>query len=218
MTTSTMHAELPLLSLSDTVLVPHTTVPVQLEPPRYQALDEPVLAGDEPLGVVTVDAPEALPRTTLERRVVGLGRILDTESLSGEGHLVYLEGLARGLITDAHSPEGPVPTVAARRIDEHVEAPQEADELVWSLRGGLLILQDRDIDGAETLNYEVSNLSAPGAVADVVGASIYAELENKRQLLEQLDVLARLRQVDERLADLVVQAYESNPPEARERN
>jgi ATP-dependent Lon protease len=218
MTTSATHAKLPLLSLPDTVLVPHTTVPVQLEPPSFQALDEPVVDGDDPLGVVTVDAPEALPRTTLERRVIGLGRIIDTESLSGEGRLVYLKGLARGLITEAHATEQPVATVAARRIDEHIDAPQQADELVWSLRGGLLILQDRDIDGAEALNYEVSNLSAPGAVADVVGASIYADLGSKRQLLEQLDVLARLRQVDERLADLVVQAYESNPPEARERN
>ncbi len=219
MTKNETHAELPLISTSETVLVPHTTVPLELQPRRYRALDEPILSGDQLLGMGFVEqTASAVPRGNVRRRIIGLGRVVESEPLTGEGHVLYLQGLGRALITDEVDSTAPVPTVRTRRIVEQLDAPERAQELIWSVRGGLLILQDRGIEGAETLNYEVSNLSAPGAVADIVGAGIFPEVDQKRHLLEELDVLTRLQFVDDRLAELVVEAYHSNPPEARERN
>jgi len=219
MTTSNTYDGLDLLPIPDDVLVPHTTLPVELEGRRFRAVDASALSGDRLIALTTVETdPPSLSTDEEPGRVVGLGRILETEQRAGSGHMLYIRGLARARITEEFEVDAPLRQVRAEELDEHLESPGEAQDLIWSLRGGLLILQDRGVDGAKVLNYEVSQMEHPGAVADVVGAAVFPNSEGKRRLLEELDVLARLRHVDGRLADLVVRAYHNNPPEARERN
>ena len=219
MTQTTTHDGLALLPIPDEVLVPHTTLPVELPTRRFRAVEASALSTDNMIALATVDDETSdQPPTTSSGTIVGLGRIVETEEMAGSGHLVYIRGTARARVTDEFEIDAPLRQVRAEELDDQLASAEEAHDLIWSVRGGLLILQDRGVDGAEMLNYELSKLSEPGAVADVIGAAIFTDSAGKRRLLEELDVLARLRLVDNRLADLVVQAYHTNPPEARERN
>lgn len=218
MTNSNTYDGIALLPLPDEVLVPHTTLPVELEGRRYRAVEAAARSNDDLIALATADDESLSLHPDDDERIVGIGEVIQTEELEGAGRVLFVRGRSRATVTEEFDVDAPLRQVRARVLDEHLESLDAARDLIWSIRGGLLILQDRGVEGAKMLNYEVAQMERPSAIADVVGAAIFTDASGKRRLLEQLDILARLQTVDGRLADLVVQAYETNPPEMRERN
>ena len=208
-----------LFPLPDAVLFPHTTLPLHIFEPRYRTMTEQVLQEDGYIALATLDEEQPdSERGPAYHEICGLGRISDVQPLTGGRYLIFLEGMARMLVVDELDVETPYRQVRGLRLDERLENRPEANLLIQSIRGSLLSLDHRGIDGAEQLNIEVGLLDSPSAIADMVGSALYPDTDRKRQLFEELDVLCRLRRVERRLSRLIVQAYEHNPPDLRERN
>ena len=216
---STTYEDLALYPLNDDVLVPHTSVSLQIIDPTYRAMAKRALHGSRLIALAMIDeeVPDT-PRGPAVHDVAGIAKITDAEELAGGRYVLELTGVGRALVTSELDVDTPYRQIRAVHLEEKLDSPEAASDLVWSIRGALLTLQERGIDGAEVLNFEVGTIDNAGAVADVVGAAVFPDPNQRRRLLEELDVLNRLQRVDNRLADLVVRAYRHNPPEAEETN
>lgn len=223
MTTATRrtYEELALLPLPKAVLFPHTTLPLHIFEPRHRALAQRTLSRKSLIALATIDGNlDATHQGPAVHEVLALARISEYESLEDGRFLLFLEGTGRARMLQELNVDTAYRQVDVVRLDDHLapSARRQADDLVESIRGSLVTLDQRGVDGAAMLNYQAGQGRSPGAVADTVAASIFPKMSQRRGLLEELDVIRRLRAVDHRLDTLIAEAHQINPLERSELN
>ncbi len=178
-----------LIPLDDTVVFP--TMDVTL--PVDTGEDERVLL---------------VPRHDDEYGSVGtIARVVSTIRLPGGGRGAQLEGVSRGVIGAAESdPEGEL-RVDVRECPDDVPVDGRTRELEREYRAVVdEILELRGVD--ERIGAFLRSIREPGALADTSGYSPDLTFEQKVELLETIDVTARLEKAlefqRERFAQLQV--------------
>jgi ATP-dependent Lon protease len=180
---------LPLVPLEDTVVFPNMNV------------------------TLTVDVGDAervllVPRHENEYAAVGtVAEVGDRVRLPGGVRAVALQGLHRGVIGAAHTdPRGNLRVEVDERPDE--ELPPAATRALETEYRAIVeeILELRGDDGS--VARFLRSISEPGALADTCGYSPDLTFEQKVELLETLDVVARIELAiafqRERLAELQI--------------
>jgi ATP-dependent Lon protease len=180
---------LPLVPLEDTVVFPNMNV------------------------TLTVDVGDAervllVPRHENEYAAVGtVAEVGDRVRLPGGMRAVALQGLHRGVIGAAHTdPRGNLRVEVDERPDE--ELPPAATRALETEYRAIVeeILELRGDDGS--VARFLRSISEPGALADTCGYSPDLTFEQKVELLETLDVVARIELAiafqRERLAELQI--------------
>jgi Lon protease-like protein len=212
-------AALKVFPLPGVVLLPGAPAPFHLFEPRYRALAEAALAGDRIIAVPTViDPARAMEARPPLHPVAGAGLIVADQRrpdgtydlvLQVVGRVRLLEELDRGLpyrefraevLHDVY-PEGGLQALTA-----DVEA---LGQMVYEL-AGLLPAES----GAGNLAEAVAKLRVPGAVADLVAAAAVSDPKERYQVLETLEVAARLRLVEEDVAGVILMLSRGRTPSA----
>ena len=177
--------KLPVLPLTDSVLLPGMVVPVRLDEPEIQAAVDAASSVDRKILVV--------PR--LDGRYAAVGTVAVLEQVgrlpSGEKAAV-VRGEVRARIGSGVTGPGAALWVEAEKVTDPaptgrvLELAKEYKALVVS------ILQQRD---AWQVIDSVEQMTDPGALADLAGWASYFDDAQKAQLLAETDVQRRLEQL-----------------------
>ena len=192
MTAPTLPAELPLLALRSTIVFPHGTIAVQMGAPDNLAL---LRAHPEPGALVLLAVAlgdDAQDPARLEARVGVFARVKDRSSAGAETIQVTLEGLARVRI-GALSKRVPFPVALVERVDE-IAAPREAAR---ALMDRIVVTADALVERNEQFPAEVPGLlrrvaADPSRFADLAASHGNLRIAERDEVLQRLDVVARL--------------------------
>ena len=172
---------LPVLFVTDLVVLPGMVVPIELDESSQAAIDAARSSSDGRLLVA--------PR--LEDRYASYGVIASVERVgrfSGGAPAAVLKAEERGRIGSGVTGPGAALWVEVDTVDEHVtdharELAEEYKRLV------VAVLQRRE---AWQVIDSVNQMTDPSSIADAAGYAPYLSVDRKRELLETPDVEQRL--------------------------
>jgi ATP-dependent Lon protease len=203
---STVRGPLPVLPLRDVVAVPDTMLPLAVGQERSVRLVDDVLAGDRRLVLVTsrdaaIEAPGPegihevgvvghivrmlkVPDGTLRLLVQGTQRVRLTRFTQTEPYLVAeVEELP-----DVLGTEGAGDDTDARPSAELTALQRSVQETFSKIVEAVPYLP-------EELQVAVANIDDPVALSQLITGSLRIGTDEKQELLEQVDVQARLRRL-----------------------
>jgi ATP-dependent Lon protease len=199
------HSTLPVLTLTNGVVLPQMVLTVALETDEATAAVEAALAGEAKGGNGHV---LLVPRIGETHSSVGtIAKIDQAGELPGGMRGVFMRGLRRARLGAAVPGTGEALWVEAHEIGPQEVTP-EAEALAREFRAVLeAILEHRR---APQIAEFVRSVDGPEALADIIGYSPDVSLEAKVELLETLDLTERLEKVlawgRNTLADLELKA------------
>ena len=184
---------LPVLPLKETVVFPHSGAPLAIGQERSITLVDDVVAGDRLLALVTVRDPEVQHPGLVDLHTVGTAAVVQKLVKVPDGTLrLLVQGLER-IRVGAPVQEEPYLVAAVEPAPDVVVESRELEALtrnVQSLFGRIIGLAPYL---PEELQLAVGNSDDPGALCDLVASSLRLKTEEKQELLELMDVGARLR-------------------------
>ena len=176
-----MASRLPVLFVSDLVVLPGMVVPIALDESSQAAIDAARATGDGRLLVA--------PR--LEDRYASYGVIASVERVgrfSGGAPAAVLKAEERGRIGSGVTGPGAALWVEVETVEEHVT--DRASELAEEYKRLVVaVLQRRE---AWQVIDSVTQMTDPSAIADAAGYASYLSNDRKRELLETPEVEQRL--------------------------
>src|SRR6478752_4599843 len=174
-------ASLPVLFLSDMVVLPGMVVPIPLDEAAQAAVDAARASSDG----------ELLLAPRLEDRYASYGVVATVERvgrLMGGGPGAVLKAGARARIGSGVTGPGAALWVEVEPVEEIVT--DRARELAEDYKRVVVaVLQRRE---AWQIIDQVHQMTDPSAIADAAGYAPYLSVDRKRELLEDPDVEARL--------------------------
>jgi ATP-dependent Lon protease len=181
---------LPVLPLTDGVLLPGMVVPVELDSEAQAAVDAARTAGAGGGGIRSEPRVLVVPRLDGAYAAVGTVAVLDQVGrLPGGEPGALLRGTGRARVGHGVTGPGAALWVEATPV-EVPPATERARELAAEYKTVVeAILQAR---GAWQLIDSIRGITDPGALADTAGYAPYLELGQKARLLETPDVEERL--------------------------
>ncbi|MDQ3082756.1 MAG: LON peptidase substrate-binding domain-containing protein, partial [Gemmatimonadota bacterium] len=201
--------ELPLMALRSTIVYPLGTIAVQMGAPENLAL----LRGNEGAGLIVAlvvakgDHDDPVDLTGLNGRVGVAARVHERINLPGDTVQITLQGLRR-IVIDGVAQTEPYPIARVRPAKETPPDPNDVDDLVT-----------RVVTAAETLTAMVDripdevpailrmNVSDPGRFADLAATNMNFKIADKDEMVQCLDIGARLRFLLSRLEREVGRAH-----------
>ncbi len=177
---------LPLLPLTNAVVLPHMVVTIPLEGEEARAPIQAARSGDRLLLLV--------PRT--EGRYASLGtvaRVENTATLPNGIEVAILKGLYRAFPGSAAAGTGPALRVSAQPAADVNPLSEQARTLAREYKA--LIENLLEIRGANEVVEMVRAIDRPSQLADLSGYSPDLSLERKIEILEALDVEVRLEKL-----------------------
>jgi Lon protease-like protein len=196
---------LPVFPLPSVQLFPHALLPLHVFEPRYRDLVRDCLAGDHRMAIALLEPGYQAhyhERPPI-RSVCGVGRVVGHDLLPDGRSNIILRGLGRARIIE----ELPV-----ERSYRRIRVALLADRLARDVdRAGaqrtLLLLADqlalRLPSGSETLRRLARSQDELGGLTDVLAAALVTEPETRQELLETVDVAARVDRVTGYLAEML---------------
>jgi len=184
---SSQRTSLPVLFLTDLVVLPGMVVPVELDESSQAAIDAARASSDGRLLVA--------PRTGVDDRYPTYGVVATVERVgrfSGGAAAAVLKAEARGRIGNGVTGPGAALWVEVETVPDGPETVTDrARELADDYKHLVVaVLQRRE---AWQVIDTVNQMTDPSAIADAAGYATYLSVERKRELLETPDVEARLQ-------------------------
>jgi ATP-dependent Lon protease len=173
---------LPVLSLTDQVVLPGMVVPVELDPTAQAAVDAARASADGQL-LLTPRLADRYPSFGTVATIEQLGK------LPNGAPAAVLRGETRARIGQGVSGPGAALWVEAELV-ANTAITEKARELTDEYRALLVAVLERR--NAWQIIDSVKQITDPSTLADTAGWSSYVTDEQKRQLLETPDVEARL--------------------------
>jgi Lon protease-like protein len=188
-------SSLPIFPLPNCVLLPGGLMPLHVFEPRYRDLTRDCLASHQLMAVARLrpgyEAAYYGRPPVYER--CGIGRIICSEELPDGRYALLLRGLARIEIARELPPERSYRVVEARVLDD--QSCDVADARDHHRR--LITLCDRLAEvidqGGPQLRDLVRSFDSPGACADAIAAALIMDANERQELLESCDPMARLQ-------------------------
>jgi len=179
-----MSLSLPVIFVSDLVVLPGMVVPLELDDAARAAVDAARAGSDS----------QVLVAPRLDDRYASYGVIASIERVgrfSGGSPAAVLKAGARARIGSGVTGPGAALWVEVEPVEETV--PEQARELADEYKRLVVaVLQRRE---AWQVIDQVHQMSDPSAIADAAGYAPYLSTERKRELLETPDVVERLEKV-----------------------
>lgn len=191
---------LPLFPLSDVVLLPEVSVPLNVFEPRYRQLTREALAGARQIGMVTVH-PDGLSDMGGDPPLypVGcLGRIERVEEQPDGTFRILLQGERRFSILEEHPRAGDRLYRCARVALLNDDTPSDPDDAqrLEARRDELLALLERlvagvDRDGAAAEALDAFERLGPARMVNALTQAIAFMPAERQRLLESDTILGR---------------------------
>ena len=185
-------AELPLLSVRNTVVFPGTTVPLSVGRPKSLNAVREAAKGPGVLAILSQRIPQE--DNPSREDLYDTGTIVKTLQMidTGAGLSVVVHGLARFQVLDLVDGEE-IQRVRLQLVEELLDQTAEAEaarRTVQRLAQELITLRD---DLPDELREMLDRLEDPRQLSDLVAFAANISVAEKMALLGQPDVLARLR-------------------------
>ena len=202
----------PIFPLPDITFFPHTLLPLHVFEARYRAMVMDALERDRRLAIVRLRPgyEASYAGKPAVHAVAGVGEIVSFERLATGRYNILVRGEARVRI-ESEVPSDTLYRIArARRLDD-VEiaadagdaASRDVQDALARIRtacGTLLTALDRP---ADLLDTALAEGQPAGAIADRVAAAVLPDADLRQELLETLEVDARVSRVAGALEALV---------------
>jgi ATP-dependent Lon protease len=174
----------PVLFLSESIVLPGMVVPIELDDAARAAVDA-ARASESGELLIAPRLEDRYPSYGVLASIVQVGRVA-----GGSGTAAVVRGNGRAQIGAGTSGPGPALWVEVTEVDEP-EATDETRALAAEYKKLLLAYLQRR-EAWQIVDF-VNQLTDPSAVADTAGYASYLTQVQKRQLLETPDVAERLR-------------------------
>ncbi len=182
---------LPVLSLTDTVVLPGMVVPIELDESSQAPVDAAQSTGTGPDG----ELGELLIVPRLKDRYASYGVVATIEQvgrLAGGAPAAVLRAGRRAKIGTGVTGPGAALWVAAELVDD--EPATDGDRKLAKEYKSMVIATLQQRDAWQVIN-TVEKMTDPATIADSAGWAPYLTAEQKRELLETPEVGRRLEQL-----------------------
>jgi ATP-dependent Lon protease len=191
---------LPVLPLRETVTFPETLTPLAVGQERSIKLVNDVLGANRMLAMVAALDPENEepgPKDLYEVGVVGVvARMLKVP----DGTLRILVQGTQRVRLGPYVAEEPYLVARIGELPDVVEEGPELEALTRNVQRTFSEIIEQIPYLPEELQMAVANLDDPAALAHLIAGALRISTEEKQRLLEELDVIARLRHLSQILA------------------
>ena len=191
---------LPILPLRETVTYPETLTPLAVGQERSIQLVNDVLGGNRMLVMVASRDPELERPGPTDLYDVGVAGFVARMIKIPDGSLrVLVQGMQRVRLGE-YLAEQPYLVARIEAQPDVLEAGNELEALARNVQRTFSEIVEQIPYLPEELQLAVTNIEDPSALAHLIAGSLRIPLEEKQQLLEEVDVSARLRHLSQILA------------------
>ena len=191
---------LPVLPLRETVTFPETLTPLAVGQERSIKLVDDVLGANRMLAMVAARDPENEepgPEDLYEVGVVGVvARMLKVP----DGTLRILVQGTQRVRLGPYVAEQPYLVARISELPDIVEDGPELEALTRNVQRTFSEIIEQIPYLPEELQMAVANIDDPAALAHLIAGALRISTEEKQELLEEVDVVARLRHLSQILA------------------
>ncbi len=186
---------LPVLPLRDVVVYPHMVIPLFVGRKKSIRALEAAMTKDKQIFLVTQkNASNDDPTHEDIYRLGTISSILQLLKLPDGTVKVLVEGTERATVKDFLS-EADFISVAVEPIDEVPFAGRESDVLVRSIMSQFDQYVKLNKKIPQEILTSVSGIEEPGRLADTIAAHLALKIEEKQEILETLELKARLERL-----------------------
>jgi len=181
-----------IFPLADTILFPHTLLPLVIYEPHYQLMLEDCLKGNSMMGVVLMQ--KGFPKSLLDAptyRVACLGQITKVIKLADSSFSVFLGGVARIALT-RYIQHRPYPIAEIEKLESYPAEPDTASAHRLKIID-LFRMLVHTAEGAEgNFISRLEELKDAEIISNLIAAALTIDAHVKQKLLETLDLKERL--------------------------
>lgn len=206
---------LPIFPLPSVQLFPHALLPLHVFEPRYRDMVRDAMSGERLIAIASFELGyeanyHARPAV---RPIIGVGAVVGHEPLGDDGRAnIVLRGLARARIERELPPDEAYRLVDATTVEDLYGPGLDQS----GARDTLVLLADQLAlklpSGGETLRELARSQPDLGALVDVLSAALVTDPDDRQQLLETLDVAARVDRVSNEIATVLTRLTSSDGP------
>ena len=186
---------LPVLPLKNTVLFPFLLSPLLVNTPRSQKLIDDVLLRSDRLMVCTAVTGEidGSPGAGDVYRYGTVLRVVRMLKFRDGSYRLLVQGIARVHIDEFESEE-PFLSARVHPLEDHLELESvEATALVRTVSQQFAALVSESARLSDELQVLAVNMEDPSHLADLVASNLDLPVEGKQAVLEEADVVERLK-------------------------
>ena len=193
-------AALPVLPLKDAVAYPDTLTPLAVGQERSVKLIDDVLSGERTLVLVASRDPELDEPGPEQLHQVGVVGVVARMLKVPDGTIrILVQATDRVRIGD-YVTEKPYLVARIEALPDVVEPSPELEALTRNVQRTFLEIIEQIPYLPEELQLAVNNIDDPSALAHLIAGALRIPTEEKQELLEEVDVVRRLRRLSELLA------------------
>jgi ATP-dependent Lon protease len=189
---------LAVLPLKETVVFPDAVAPLAIGEPRSIRLIDDVLNHPERMLVLVASRDPEMSEPPPERlHEVGVAAIVQRMVRVPDGTVrILAQGLRRVRIGD-YTRTDPFLEARVQEVPDRAELTDEVEALARNLAGVFTRMIALVPHLPDELGIAVANMEDPTALSYLIASSIRLSLEERQQLLEEVDLAARLRRLTE---------------------
>ncbi len=193
-------SRIPLLPLRSDVVFPQTVVPLVINRPSGIRLIDDCMIGERMVGLVSQLHPEMdSPGIKDLFPIVCVGMILKMLKFPDGSTRIVCQGQYRARLVSVTKSE-PYLIANVEPCQEIVEAGVELDALVHHVNRFFQRMVDQSQQIPEELQVAAINTREPGRLADLLASSLPFTIEEKQNLLGEINVRARLERLGQYLS------------------
>lgn len=203
---------LPVFPLPNTVLFPHTFLPLHIFEPRYRVMIKQALSEGGGLGLAMLKTTQEEPEDGRPPvfSIGGAGRIVHHTELADGRYMILLRGLTRvKLEAEKTTQDEPFRRFTVSPLDEKEMPLAAGKEAMKTLQNCVNQLAVNMSEGGAELLKAVALAQAPGELSDLLASALIGEPELQQSLLEQLDVNKRVDRIVATMAELLLSMPDS---------
>ncbi|HKT83382.1 MAG TPA: endopeptidase La, partial [Solirubrobacterales bacterium] len=191
---------LPVLPLRETVPFPETLAPLAVGQERSIQLVNDVLGANRMLAMVASRDPELDEPSPGDLHEIGVVGVVSRMLKVPDGTLRVLVQGAQRVRLGPYVAEQPYLVARISELPDVVDEGAELEALTRNVQRTFSEIIEQIPYLPEELQMAVANLDDPAALAHLIAGTLRISVEEKQELLEELDVVARLRHLSQILA------------------
>jgi Lon protease-like protein len=205
MMTSYSETTLYQLLITDGVLLPSTRLEYHLLEPSRRTLVRRAFFDSGRLIVRPKDEE-------FESDIATLAEIVEYAEPSSVRAVAVLRGLRRVRIEDVY-PNGKSALVTCSPLEEEMADQTTAQSLASDVLGTMSMLAGAGYDLADRIGQKAAAIGDISAIADIIGSVTFDRPAEHRRLLQEPNIINRLRMVHNRLVELIQAMDRPTPPD-----
>jgi ATP-dependent Lon protease len=191
---------LPVLPLRENVTFPDTLTPLAVGQERSIKLVDDVLSSNRMLAMVASRDPENEEPGPDDLYEVGVAGTVARMLKVPDGSLRVLVQGGDRIRLGPYVAEDPYLVARVDPVPDEVEASPELEALTRNVQNTFSEIIEQIPYLPEELQLAVTNMDEPSALSHLIAGALRIPIEEKQELLEQVDVAKRLRRLSELLA------------------